>query len=132
LKQLQNAGGFSILKNDNLVQHINSYISDKEKIYQIQNMQDFTSLQMRGSCNKIFKSSIENKMLDIHKNKGYRYFIKPIDYNAPLLSYNPEYINDYTSWVVWVMTSEKYDYVLLDRLKNKAVSLIEEIEKELM
>lgn len=31
LKQLQNAGGFSIIKNDELVQHINSYISDKEK-----------------------------------------------------------------------------------------------------
>jgi hypothetical protein len=131
LKQLQNAGGFSIIHNDDLVEAINLYIAAKEKIYQIQDMQDFSSLQMRGASNKIFLSKYEHEMLDIHKNLNYRYFIKPISGNPPLLSYDKIILNDYSNWVEWVMTSEKYDYVLLSRLKNRAIELIDQIQKEL-
>ena len=131
LKQLQNAGGFSIIHNDDLVQSINLYIAAKEKIYQIQDMQDFSSLQMRGSSNKLFFSKYEHEMLDIHNNKEYRYFIKPITENPPLLTYDKIAINDYANWIEWVMTSEKYDYVLLSRLKLRAIDLINQIKHEL-
>ena len=131
LKQLQNAGGFSIIHNDDLVESINLYIAAKEKIYQIQDMQDFSSLQMRGSSNKLFFSKYEHEMLDIHNNKDYRYFIKPITENPPLLTYDKIAINDYANWVEWVMTSEKYDYVLLSRLKLRAIDLINQIKHEL-
>mgnify|MGYP003328056366 FL=1 len=130
-KQLQNAGGFSILKNDELVQSINLYVGAKEKIYQIQNMQDFASIQMRSVSNKLFFTKYENEMLNIHQNKNYRYFIKPLSENPPLASYNKSDINDYTNWVVWIMTSEKYDYVLLTRLKNNAIELMNSIKREL-
>ena len=131
LKQLQNAGGFSIIHNDDLVEAINLYIAAKEKIYQIQEMQDFSSLQMRGASNKIFYTKYEHEMLDIHKNTDYRYFIKPITENPPLLTYDKIILNDYSNWVEWVMTAEKYDYVLLSRLKLRAVELIKQIKTEL-
>ena len=86
---------------------------------------------MRAASNKLFKATIENEMLDIHNNNDYRYYIKPIDYNTLLLSYDAKDLNDYSSWVVWVMTSEKYDYVLLKRLKVRTIELINEIKKEL-
>jgi hypothetical protein len=131
LKQLQNAGGFRNINNDKLVESINAYIAAKEKIYQIQDMQDFSSLQMRATSNKIFQSTVENEMLDIHKNKDYRYYVKPIEKNLPLASYDKNAINDYCNWVVWMMTAEKYDYVLLERLKTKAIQLIDQIKKDL-
>ena len=131
LKQLQNAGGFRNITNDKLVESINAYIAAKEKIYQIQAMQDFSSLQMRATSNKIFQSTVENAMLDIHKNKNYRYYIKPIEKKLSLASYDKIAINDYCNWVVWVMTSEKYDYALLERLKIRAIELVAQIEKEL-
>lgn len=131
LNQLQNAGGFRIINNDEIVQLINSYIAAKEKINQIQDMQDFSSLQMRSSSNKIFDSRIENEMLNIHSNSSYRYFIKPIKENMPLASYDKTSINDYCNWVVWMMTSEKYNYVLLEQLKTRATGLILKIKQEL-
>ncbi len=131
LKQLQNAGGFSIIHNDELVESINIYIAAKEKIYQIQDMQDYSSLQMRGASNKIFLTKYEHEMLDIHNNQEYRYFIKPIKENPPLLTYDKTIINDYSNWVEWVMTAEKYDYVLLSRLKIRAIDLIQQIQKDL-
>ena len=129
--QLQNDGGFRLITNRKLIHELNQYEAARQKIYQIQEMQDLSSLEMRGVSSRLFDARTEHQMLDINNNHKYRYFVKPPDKDIPLASNDPMLINEYCNWISWMMSAEKYDHVLLTRLKNTAVNLMTTIQSEL-
>lgn len=130
-RQLQNAGGLRMIHNDELVTLLNLYVTAKEKIYQIQEMQDFKSLYMMETASRILKSTVMNSMLDIHRNHAYRYQLRPPEGNPPLLRTDLPAVEEYCNALVSVMTSEKYEYVLLERLRTQALKLMSVIEHQL-
>lgn len=130
-RQLQNAGGLRMIHNDELVTLLNLYVAAKEKIYQIQEMQDFKSLHMMDAASSIVQSTVMNRMLDIHENRAYRYQLRPPEGNPPLLRTDLQAIESYCNALVAVMTSEQYDYILLERLRGQALTLISVIEQQL-
>lgn len=129
--QLQNDGGFRLISNRTIINELNQYEAARQKIYQIQNMQDLSSLEMRGVSARLFDAKTEHEMLNITTNKSYRYFVRPPEKNIPLASNDPMLINEYCNWISWMMSAEQYDHVLLLRLKNNAMHLMHTIESEL-
>jgi hypothetical protein len=129
--QLQNDGGFRLITNRGLIHELNQYEAARQKIYQIQEMQDLSSLEMRGVSSRLFDAKTEHQMLDIEKNQQYRYFVKAPDQNIPLASNDPSLINEYCNWISWMMSAEQYDHVLLLRLKKNAIQLMATLDSEL-
>ena len=129
LAQMENDGGFRILHNKQIIEKINHYVASKNKIVQIQNLEDNLSVQMRTAANKIFDARVFEAMLNPEKNSAYRYYIRPPEHPAPFTSKNPQELNEYANWVVSINTGQTMNRMLMMQLKEEATALIATIEK---
>lgn len=129
LAQMENDGGFRILHNKEIIEKINHYVASKNKIVQIQNLEDNLSVQMRTAANKIFDARVFEAMLNPEKNSAYRYYIRPPEQPAPFTSKNPHELNEYANWVVSINTGQTMNRMLMMQLKEEATALIVAIEK---
>ena len=88
-------------------------------------------LQLRNSTSKIVKADIFSKMLDPIKNKDYKYFIKPLDKEESLFSYNKENLNNFMYWISSEDGNISLNINQMKLLKNKGKELIDLIESEI-
>ena len=129
LKQMENDGGFRILHNKEIIQKINHYVDAKDKIVQIQQMEDNISVQMRSAASRVFDARVFEKMLNPETNAAYKYYIRPPEQPVSFTTNNPRELNEYANWAVSINTGQTMNRMLMIQLKEEATALIEAIEK---
>jgi hypothetical protein len=131
IDQLQYSGGFRLIESDSVVNSINKYIGTKSKIYKLIEAENDILINYRIAASKIFVAKIFSSMLNAKKNKGYNYFIKPLEYNPPFFSKLPEHINTIVFWVSSENGNQNASIALLEKLKAQALDLKKLLEKEI-
>lgn len=129
LKQMENDGGFRILHNKEIIEKINHYIAAKDKIVQIQQMEDNISVQMRTASSKVFDARVFEEMLNPETNASFRYYIRPPEQPVAFATNDVKVLNEYANWAVSINTGQTMNRMLMVQLKEEAASLIESIEK---
>lgn len=129
LKQMENDGGFRILHNKAIIEKINHYIAAKNKIVQIQQMEDNISVQMRTAASKVFDARVFEEMLHPETNASYKYYIRPPEQPVSFTTNNFRELNEYANWAVSINTGQTMNRMLMVQLKEEATLLIEDIEK---
>jgi hypothetical protein len=131
IRQLENAGGFRLIRNTDVVKALNNYLSAREKIYQIQQQRDMMAVQYRLASSRVLDGLTFNAMLDRVKYANEPYFIGAPEGNPPLFSEEPAALNAFIYWAGAEMSAETYSHGLMRRLKGDAISLIQRIDAEL-
>lgn len=129
LKQMENDGGFRILHNKEIIEKINHYIAAKDKIVQIQQMEDNISVQMRTASSKVFDARVFEEMLNPETNASFRYYIRPPEQPVAFATNDVKVLNEYANWAVSINTGQTMNRMLMVQLKEEADSLIASIEK---
>lgn len=129
--QLQNSGGYSMIKNKMIITQINQYNYLKEKIYKLNETEEHILIQYRIVASNIFNAEVFSNMLNAIEYKNYKYYIKPLDENIPLFSTDPELLNQYVFWVSSAMGNQSANNAQMKLLKGQAQLLIETIRKHL-
>lgn len=131
LNQLQYSGGFSVIENQKIIKEINNYLYLRKTVYNFNNIEETILLQLRNSTSQVVKAEVFSEMLNPELNKNYKYFIKPLDKEEPLFSYDKTKLNNLIYWI----SSEKGNQALslnqMQLLKNKGNELIKLIESEI-
>jgi hypothetical protein len=70
-------------------------------------------------------------MLNVEKNKDYKYFIKPLEKNEPLFSTNSSDINNLIYWISSENGNQSSNMNQMKILKTKGKELIHLISSEL-
>jgi len=131
LNQLQFSGGFKVISNKKIVKEINDYLFIKKNINELKKTEAEILIQLRLSSSKIVNAHLFSKMLDVNKNKDYKYYIKPLDKNEPLFSTNKEDINDLVYWISSENGNQTSNMNQMKLLKKEAVNLINLINEEI-
>lgn len=131
LNQLQFSGGFRVIENQKIIKLINDYLYLRKNVYIFNQIEENLLLQLRNSTSKIVKADIFSKMLDPINNKDYKYFIKPLDKDESLFSYNKENLNDLMYWISSEDGNISLNINQMKLLKNKGKDLIDLIESEI-
>ena len=129
--QLQNSGGYSMIKNKTIIEQINKYHYLKEKIYKLNDTEEHILIQYRIAASKIFNAAIFSSMLNAKEFKQYKYSIKPLEYNVNLFSYNPALINEFVFWVSSANGNQSSNRAQMMLLKEHAKELINSIDMHL-
>lgn len=129
--QLQYSGGYTMIKNKDIIDQINKYNYIKEKIYKLNDTEELILVQYRIAASKLFKADIFSNMLDAEKYKNYKFYIKPLEQNVPLFSTNPGYINEFIFWVSSANGNQSANRAEMIKLKEHAIQLIKSIEYHL-
>ena len=131
LNQLQYSGGFRVIENKKIIKEINNYLYLRKNVYNFNNIEETLLLQLRNSISEIVKADVFSQMLNPELNKDYKYFIKPLDKEESLFSYDKTKLNSLIYWI----SSEKGNQALslnqMNMLKNKGKELIKLIESEI-
>lgn len=125
--QLQNSGGYSMIKSKKIIEQINKYHYLKEKIYKLNDTEEHILIQYRIAASKIFNASIFSSMLNAKEYKNYKYSIKPLEKNVPLFSSNPALINEFVFWVSSANGNQSSNRAQMMLLKEHAKELINSI-----
>ncbi|MEY4868340.1 MAG: hypothetical protein RIT36_1239 [Bacteroidota bacterium] len=129
--QLQNSGGYSMIKSKTIIEQINKYHYLKEKIYKLNDTEEHILIQYRIAASKIFNASIFSSMLNAKEFKNYKYYIKPLEGNVNLFSYNPSQINEFVFWVSSANGNQSSNKAQMMLLKEHAKELIASIQQHL-
>ena len=131
INQLQFSGGFNVIENKKIIKLINDYLYLRNGVYIFNQIEENLLLQFRNSTSKIVKADIYSKMLDPIKNKDYKYFIKPLDKEESLFSYDKENLNNLMYWTSSEDGNISLNINQMKLLKNKGKALIDLIESEI-
>jgi phosphopantetheinyl transferase (holo-ACP synthase) len=129
--QLQNSGGYSMIKSKKIIEQINKYHYLKEKIYKLNDTEEHILIQYRIAASKIFNAAIFSSMLNAKEFKNYKYSIKPLENNVDLFSYNPALINEFVFWVSSANGNQSSNRAQMMLLREHAKELIASIEQHL-
>jgi hypothetical protein len=129
--QLQNSGGYSMIKSKIIIEQINKYNYLKAKIYKLNDTEEHILIQYRIAASKIFNAEIFSNMLNAEQYKSYTYNIKPLEKNVPLFSNNPALINEFVFWVSSANGNQSSNRAQMILLKQHANELIKSIDKHL-
>ncbi len=129
--QLQNSGGYSMIKSKKIIEQINKYHYIKEKIYKLNDTEEHILIQYRIAASKIFNASIFSSMLNAKEFKNYKYYIKPLENNVDLFSYNPALINEFAFWVSSANGNQSSNRAQMMLLRDQAKELIASIQQHL-
>jgi alpha-glucosidase (family GH31 glycosyl hydrolase) len=127
--QLQNSGGYSMIKSKKIIEQINKYHYVKEKIYKLNDTEEHILIQYRIAASKIFKADVFSNMLNANEYKNYEYSIKPLEKNIPLFSTSSNLINEFVFWVSSAngnQSSNKAQMLLLKELGKELIKSINE------
>lgn len=130
IHQLENSGGFKLIRNHELIDKISNYSGEKEKIYQIQVSRDLTNIQYKQAVGKVFVAKELAFLFDPVKFHGKPYFMGEPTWDPPLIG-NDENLNEFFYWASTDIFIEKNSKALLYKLKTRAKNLIADLEKEL-
>lgn len=130
IQQLENSGGFKLIRNHELVNKINSYSSAKEKLNQIQVARDQQGIPFKESIGKVFQGSELAFLFDPIKYKGRPYSMGEPDLDPPLIG-NEKELDEYFYWASNDIFIERNLKVLLQNLRFSAKDIIRDISIEL-
>ena len=130
IRQLLNAGGLRLIEKEQIIEKINQYQAAKEKIFALQALEDENAIELRKLTYRIFDAVQFSRMVDVDRNRGYRYYIKPPADPKPLLIHDTGVINEYCNWVGGLNSTQSMNRELMIRLKKDAVALIEILEHD--
>ena len=130
IRQLLNAGGLRLIEKEQIIEKINQYQAAKEKIFALQALEDENAIELRKLTYRIFDAGQFSRMVDVDRNRGYRYYIKPPADAKPLLIHDTGVINEYCNWVGGLNSTQSMNRELMVRLKKDAVALIELLEHD--
>lgn len=131
IHQLENAGGFKLIQNENLVDKINAYSAAKEKLNQIQLVRDQNTLPFKEAIGSVFYGKELAFLFDPIKFKGRPYSMGEPIYDPPLKG-NEEDLDLFFYWASNEIFMERNSKQLLHNLRSSAKELIHELEKEQM
>ena len=131
LNQLSFSGGFSVIRNKEIIKEINEYLFIRKNVYTLNKTEEDILVQFRIASSKIINASIFSKMLDVEKNKNYKYFIKPLDKNERLISYDKSEINNFIYWISSENGNQTSNMNQMKSLKNKGEKLLHLIKSEI-
>jgi hypothetical protein len=129
--QLQNSGGYSMIKSKLIIEQINKYHYLKEKIYKLNDTEEHILIQYRIAASKIFKAGILSNMLNASEYKNFKYYIKPLDTNVPMFSTNPVLLNEFIFWVSSANGNQSSNRAQMLLLKEHGKELIKSITEHL-
>jgi hypothetical protein len=129
--QLQNSGGYSMIKSKSIIDQINKYHYLKEKIYKLNDTEEHILIQYRIAASKIFKASIFSSMLNAKEYKNYKFNIKPLDGNVEMFSVDPSLINEFVFWVSSANGNQSSNRAQMLLLEQQGKNLITSIEQHL-
>ena len=129
--QLQNSGGYSMIKNKGIIDQINKYHYLKEKIYKLNDTEEHILIQYRIAASKIFKASIFSSMLNAKEYKNYKFNIKPLEGNVEMFSVDPSLINEFVFWVSSANGNQSSNKAQMLLLEQQGKNLINSIEQHL-
>jgi len=130
IQQLENSGGFRLIRNHELVTKINSYSAGKEKLNQIQVARDHQSIPFKESIGKVFQGKELAFLFDPIKYKGLAYSMGEPDWDPPLIGTEKE-LDEYFYWASNEIFIERNLKVLLKNLRISAKELIRDISNQL-
>jgi hypothetical protein len=130
LNQLQFSGGFRVIENQKIIKLINDYLYLRKNVYIFNQIEENLLLQLRNSTSKVVNAEIFSLMLDPVKNKDYKYFIKPLDKNESLFSYDKSNLNNLIYWVSSEDGNISLNINQMELLKTKGKELIKLIKSE--
>jgi hypothetical protein len=131
IHQLENAGGFKLIQNENLVDKINAYSAAKEKLNQIQLVRDQNTLPFKEAIGSVFYGKELAFLFDPIKFKGRPYSMGEPTWDPPLKG-NEEDLDLFFYWASNEIFMERNSKQLLHNLRSSAKELIHELEKEQM
>lgn len=130
IHQLENAGGFKLIQNENLVDKINAYSAAKEKLNQIQLVRDQNTLPFKEAIGNVFYGKELAFLFDPIKFKGRPYSMGEPNWDPPLKG-NEEDLDLFFYWASNEIFMERNSKQLLHNLRTSAKELIQELENEL-
>jgi hypothetical protein len=130
IKQLENSGGFKLLRNHDLVDKINAYSAAKEKLYQIQIARDLNAVPFKEAIGHVFQGKELAFLFDQTKFKDKPYSMGEPTWDPPLMG-DQEDLEQYFYWASNEIFIERNCRALLGILRVSAKDLIHELEKEL-
>ena len=131
VNQLQNSGGYGLIQNKIIIDQINKYQYQKEKVYKLDETEEHILIQYRIAASKIFNAIIFSSMMNANEYKDYKFNIKPLEINVPLFSNRPDQINELIFWVSSENGNQSSCRAQMLLLKKLGQELIESIQKHL-
>jgi hypothetical protein len=128
--QLQYAGGFRLIENKHVVEKIHEYLFLRNAVYTLNNTEEEILVELRKAISNVVNASIFSKMLNVEKNKSYKYFIKPLEINEPLFSNDRSKINNLIYWISSENGNQSSNMNQMIILKIKGKELISLINSE--
>ncbi len=123
--QLQNAGGFRLVKKSNVVDSIQSYINLLRDELRLQDLEESQTIDYRRSMSRVFDALVFNKMYTSKEDLT----IKKLDFNPSLVSADKFDINDLNMKILVTKGNRLSQIKALKLLLDSAVALIELIKK---
>lgn len=131
LNLLQFSDGYRIIKNEKIINLINEYQYIRKSVYNLNKTEDEILIQYRNAASKVINAYVFSEMLNLEKNAKYKYFIKPLDENIPLFSYEKSNINNLIFWISSEKGNQSININQMKFLKLKGDELIKEINSEI-
>lgn len=131
LNLLSFSGGFSLIRNTEIIKEINEYLFLRKNVYNLNKTEEDILIQFRIASSKVINSTVFSEMLNVEKNKNYKYYIKPLEKDEKLFSYNKENINNLIYWTSSENGNQSSNMNQMKILKNKGVKLINLIKSEI-
>jgi hypothetical protein len=129
--QLQYAGGFRLIENKEIIEKIHDYLFVRNNVYSLNKTEEDLLVELRKATSNVVYASIFSHMLNVEKNKEYKYFIKPLEKNEPLFSTNATDINNLIYWISSENGNQTSNMNQMKILKTKGKELIHLIHSEI-
>ena len=124
--QLQNAGGFRLIKKNNVVDSIQGYINLLRDELRLQELEESQTIDYRRSMSRVFDALVFNKMYTSKEDLT----ITKLDFNPPLVSYDNLDLNDLNMKILVTKGNRLSQIKALNELLVSADALIQLIKKE--
>ena len=128
--QLQYSGGFRLIENHHVVDKIHEYLYLRNAVYALNKTEEEILVELRKATSSVVNASIFSQMLNVEKNKSYKYFIKPLEKNEPLFSDDRTKINNLIFWISSENGNQSSNMNQMRILKLKGKELIDLINSE--
>jgi len=131
LNQLQFSDGFRLIENKEIINKINDYLYIRKSVYSLNKTEEEILIQFRAASSKVINAGIFSQMLNVKKNTKYKYFIKPLDKDEDLFSYDKTNLNNLIYWTSSENGNQSTNMNQMTLLKKKGAELIELIKSDL-
>jgi hypothetical protein len=131
LNQLQFSDGFRLIENKEIINKINDYLYIRKSVYSLNKTEEEILIQFRAASSKVINAGIFSQMLNVKKNTKYKYFIKPLDKDEDLFSYDKTNLNNLIYWTSSENGNQSTNMIQMTLLKKKGAELIELIKSDL-